>query len=79
MIIFLENHFLIFKYVKLVPPKEKDHEPKNNLLNIERIKKDYKIDEENMKKIINKKKTINIPKIDKIFKWKKQLYLQQII
>ena len=70
---FPENHRLISKYVKLVPPKEKDYEPKNNLYNIERIKKEYKIDEENMKKIIHKKKTINIPKIDKIFKWRKAI------
>ena len=31
---FPENHRLISKYVKLVPPKEKDYEPKNNLYNI---------------------------------------------
>ena len=59
---FPENHCLISKYVKLVPPKEKDYEPKNNLYNIKWIKKDYKIDEENMKKIIHKKKIIKYSK-----------------
>ena len=70
---FPENHRLISKYVKLVPPKEKDYEPKNYLYNIQRIKKDYKIDEENMKKLIYKKKINNIPKNEIIFKWKKAI------
>ena len=70
---FPENHHLISKYVNLFPLKEKDYEPKNNLYNIERIKKEYKIDDENMKKITKKKTLINIPKSEKIMKWKKAI------
>ena len=57
----IRNQF-ISKYVTLFPKEEKDYCPRNQLYNIERIKKNYGIDDKYMKKINYEKPKIEIPK-----------------
>ena len=79
---FSERHRLRSKYIKLFPKEQKDYTPKKALFNLKRIKLDYGIDEESMKKIkANKKKKFikkEIPKKEKINKWKKAIITSSI-
>ena len=77
-----EKNRLRSKYIKLFPKEKKDYTPKKALFNLKRIKLDYGIDDESMKKFkpINKKKFIKkeIPKKEKIHKWKKAIITSSI-
>ena len=77
-----EKNRLKSKYIKLFPYEKKDYTPKKALFNLKRIQLDYGIDDESMNKLkmIKKKKFIKkqIPKKEKITKWKKAIITSSI-